>query len=148
MKLYVFGNELIEEDSQAIKLIPRLKKEFPAIRFCSSDPNENFPPENEKNLIILDTVKGIKKPKIFSLDDLEKINKSPSSPHDYDLGMHLLLLKKLNKIESVKIIGLPFRHDRDEIHKSRNLIKSIKEIISTLLRENERRRTCTGQKHG
>jgi len=62
MKIYVFGNPLVEEDSLAIKLIPSLQKKFPNIQFVIADPNENFPPEGEKDLIIIDTVKGIKKP--------------------------------------------------------------------------------------
>ena len=130
MKLYVFGNELIEEDSQAIKLIPRLKKEFPAIRFCSSDPNENFPPENEKDLIILDTVKGITEARLFDLSDLKEISQSPISPHDYDLLFHLLLLKKRKIIDRVKIIGVPLLYDRTKVVQVKKLIRK---LISQLL---------------
>lgn len=108
MKIYVFGNSLVDEDSLPLKLLAQLKNAFPKTEFVIADPNENFPQENERDLIILDTVKGIKSPKIFRLDDIQKLKKSPDSPHDYDLGMHLLLLKKLKKINSVKIIGIPY----------------------------------------
>lgn len=107
MKIYVFGNSLVKEDSLPIKLIPQMQKKFPKIHFIIADPNENFPPSGEKDLIILDTVMGLKKPKIFTLADLETIAKSPVSPHDYDLGMHFLLLKKIKRINTVKIIGVP-----------------------------------------
>src|SRR3989344_6567730 len=121
MKIYVFGNRLVKVDAIQIKLIPILEKKFPNIQFIEADPNEDFPPKNEKDLVILDVVAGIKELKIFSLKDLKEIKKSPNSPHDYDLGLHLLLLKKLGKINSVKIIGLPSSHDRDEIYKSKKL---------------------------
>lgn len=107
MKIYIFGNPLLKEDSAPLKIIHNLQHTFPDVKFIVTDPNENFPPEGEKDLVILDTVKGIKKAKMFALVDLQKIQKSPNSPHDYDLGMHLLLLKKLKKINSVKIIGVP-----------------------------------------
>lgn len=126
MKIYVFGNLLVKEDSLPLKILPELKKSFPKIAFDVVDPNENFPPENERDLIIIDTVKGIKKPKIFGLIDLQNLEKSPNSPHDYDLGIHLLLLHKLKKINSVKIIGIPSWIDRPK------LVKELKNTISTL----------------
>lgn len=127
MKIYVFGNPLVKEDSLPLQLINILKCKFPQIDFQITDPNENFPPKDERKLIILDTVKGIKFPMIINLDDLEKINSSPISPHDYDLLFHLLLLKKLKKIESVKVIGIPFGTTFPTI-----VVKVVK-IISTLL---------------
>ena|SRR3989344_5283581 len=129
MKIYIFGNPLIKEDSLPIKIIPELKKAFPDILFEVVDPNENFPPANEKDLIIIDTVRGLKKPKIFGLNDLQEIQKSPNSPHDYDLGLHLLILKKLNKIKSVKILGIPIKI------REIKAIKWIKEVLITQNRE-------------
>lgn len=107
MNIYVFGNPLVPEDSLAVKLIPDLQKRFPKTKFIHADPNENFPPEDEKDLIILDTIKGVKKTTVFNLDDIAVNNKSPISPHDYDLGIHLLLLKKMKKINYAVIIGVP-----------------------------------------
>lgn len=43
MKIYVFGNILVDIDSLPIKLIPLLQKEFPDIEFCELDPSEDFP---------------------------------------------------------------------------------------------------------
>lgn len=127
MKIYVFGNPLVKEDSVPLGLLPDLKKLFPKVTFIITDPNENFPPKNEKDLVILDTVKGIKKPTLFNLDDFEKTKNTPVSPHDYDLLFHLLLLKKLKKIDSIKIIGIP------SIFKGRTLLLDLlKKIISTL----------------
>lgn len=130
-KVYIFGNTLVPEDSVPFQYIDRLKQEFPKVKFITVDPNENFPPENEKNLIVLDTVIGIKKPMILNLNDFDpsagEKKHTPVSPHDYDLLFHLLLLKKLKKIESVKVIGVPFGTTFPTI-----VVKVVK-IISTLL---------------
>ncbi len=109
MRIYVFGNPLIKEDSLPLKLISQLKKIFPKIEFVTADPNENFPPKNEKDLVILDTIKGIKEPIILDLDDFNNQSsaKTPISPHDYDLLFHLLLLKKLKRVNKILIIGIP-----------------------------------------
>lgn len=127
MKIYVFGNPLLKEDSRPLRLINQLKKIFPKVEFLIADPNENFPPKNEKELVILDTVAGIKKPTILDLKDLDQMKKAPVSPHDYDLLMHLLLLKKIKKISKAKIIGVPFKKNFSLLT-LKKLIK--KEVVS------------------
>jgi Ni,Fe-hydrogenase maturation factor len=112
-KIYVIGNPLIKEDSVPLKLLPGLKKLFPKIEFENADPNENFPPENEQELFIVDTVMGIDKVMHLDITDLKDINKTPISPHDYDLLLHLLLLKKMGKISKAVIFGLPFGIEKD-----------------------------------
>ena len=125
LKIFVFGNVFIREDSLPIKLLPDLQKAFPKIEFIVTDPNDNFPPPGEKDLIILDTVKGIKKPMVLDLKDFEETGKTPISPHDYDLLFHLLLLRKLKRLNSVRIIGIP-------PNKSRNIIYQVKLLIFQL----------------
>lgn len=127
-KIYVFGNPLVKEDSIPLRLLPDLIKSFPKVTFVVTDPNENFPTQGEKDLIILDTVIGIKKPTVLNLSDFDKNKSTPVSPHDYDLLFHLLLLKKLKKIKYVKIIGIPMSFK--EISLSLNYLT---ELISTLL---------------
>jgi len=120
MKIYLFGNPLIKKDSLPLKLLPKLKIKFPQIDFIAADPNEDFPPVGEKNIIILDTVIGIKEPKILDLDDFQTPagGKTPISPHDYDLLFHLLLLKKIKRLDKVKIIGLPLEFRGGQSNKS------------------------------
>ena len=130
MKIYVFGNPLVKNDSIPLMMIPELEKSFPVIQFIITDPNENFPPENEKDLIILDTVKGITEARLFDLSDLKEISQSPISPHDYDLLFHLLLLKKRKIIDRVKIIGVPLLYDRTKVVQVKKLIRK---LISQLL---------------
>ncbi len=124
MKIYVFGNPLVKEDSAPLKLLPQLRSKFPEIEFVVTDPNENFPPVGEQDLVILDTVKGIKEPMFLDLSNLENIESTPISPHDYDLMFHLQLLLKLKKIKSVKIIGIPTKTDKNILISISNLIKS------------------------
>lgn len=130
MKIYVFGNPLLKEDSLPLKILPALKKLFPCIKFVVVDPNENFPPKGEKNLVILDTVIGIKEPMILDLDDFDPPaggKKTPASPHDYDLLFHLLLLKKLGKIKKIKIIGVPKENNAKLFESINSLIKGLKD---------------------
>jgi len=101
--IYVFGNPLVKEDSLPLKLIEKLKKEFPKIQFKEFDTVEDL--EFEKELNIIDTVKGIKKVEI--IEDLDKIiTNKIYSLHDFDLGYNLKLLKKMNMINKVRIFGI------------------------------------------
>jgi len=105
MKILVFGNPLLKQDSLPIKLIPKLKQKFPNIEFKEIDPTEDLDKQS-KNLIILDTIKNINK--ITIIDDIDKLKTNKLySMHDFDLALNLKLLKKLNIINSVKIIGIP-----------------------------------------
>ena len=104
MKVYIVGNPLVKVDSLPFKLLPKLRKEFPEVRFEEADPTENFIPENDS--IIIDTVVGIDHVRLFT--DLDEFAQFHSvSAHDYDLSLHLQLLKKLGKITSVSILGIP-----------------------------------------
>ena len=122
-KIYVFGNSLLTEDSLAIRVSDNLKKSFLNVSFIHLDPNEEI---KEKNLILLDVAKGIKKVEIIT--DLDKlILENKYSLHDYDLAFNLKLLKKIGSINSVKIIAIPVNY---------NLKKAIREcqtIISSTI---------------
>ncbi len=135
MKIYVFGNPFVEEDSLPLQLVPYLQKKFPSITFQITDPNDNFPPENEKELFILDTVKGINVPKLLYLKDFEKNGKTPISPHDYDLLFHLLLLKKLKKIARATISGVPQNFSIDEFLSGIIRLISHISLLATPLRQ-------------
>jgi Ni,Fe-hydrogenase maturation factor len=129
MKIYVLGNPLVQEDSLPLKMISDLKKAVPKVDFIAVDPNENFPPEGEKDLVILDTVKGIKKAMILDLNNFDDYKNTPISPHDYDLLFHLLLLKKLKKIDRITIVGVPSGEMKEEI--TDEVKKLIQDVIAT-----------------
>jgi Ni,Fe-hydrogenase maturation factor len=112
MKILVFGNPLLKEDNLPLKLMPDLKKIFPKINFIEFDPTEELEKQG-KDLIILDTIQGIKK--ITLIDSIEQISKTKLySMHDFDLGYNLKILKKLKLINSVKIIGIPIKISKEK----------------------------------
>jgi Ni,Fe-hydrogenase maturation factor len=111
--IYLVGNLLVEEDSLPIKLKPDLEKAFPDIDFREFDPTEDLPEDTEE-LVIIDTVLGIKEPHVFT--DIDQFSTQKNySMHDFDLGWQLKLYKKLRMINEVKIIGVPPEGDKDEI---------------------------------
>ncbi|MFH1978335.1 MAG: hypothetical protein ABIJ92_03350 [Candidatus Aenigmatarchaeota archaeon] len=120
-KIFVLGNPLVEQDSLPLKLIKPLSKKFPDIEFEEIDPTENLEVIG-RNPVIIDTILGIKEVRV--LTDIDKIELSPNySMHDYDLGFNLKLLRKMDMLESVFIIGVP-----DKITKEQALEQISKEI--------------------
>ena len=119
----IFGNPLLKEDRLPLKILPKLKQKFPNIEFKEIDPTENLE-EQGKDLIILDTIKNINK--ITIIDDIDKLKTNKLySMHDFDLALNLKLLKKLGKINSAKIIGIPMNFPETEA------IKQLFQILST-----------------
>ena len=121
--VYVFGNPLVKEDSTPLKLIDKLRKEFPSLEFKEFDTVEDL--ELEEELNIIDTVKGIKKVEV--IEDIDKIiTDKIYSLHDFDLGYNLKLLKKLKMIDRIRIFGVPANMDEKEALKElKLLIKSV-----------------------
>jgi hypothetical protein len=100
---YVFGNPLVEEDSLPLRLIEKLRREFPSLEFREFDTTEDL---TGRDLNIIDTVKGIKK--VMVIGDIDKISISKVySMHDFDLGQNLKLMKKTGMIDRVSIYGIP-----------------------------------------
>lgn len=109
-KIYVFGNPLVKEDSLPLKLIDKLRIEFPSIEFREFDTVEDL---EEKELNIIDTVKGIKKVEL--IEDIDRIvTDKIYSLHDFDLGYNLKLLKKMKMIDKVRIFGIPMKINEEE----------------------------------
>lgn len=112
-KIYIIGNPLLEFDNLPIRLKPRLTEVFSDIDFVEIDPSDNFLPDKNGELIIIDTVEGINEVKI--LEDIEKIQSDDKySVHDYDLGMHLKLLQKLDLLKKVLIYCVPMDGDEEK----------------------------------
>ncbi len=108
-RILVFGNTLVEEDSLALKLLPKLRKAFKGIEFKEFDTSENLEDEGG-DLIILDTAFGIEK--VTLIEDLDSLQMSKTcSMHDFDLPITLRILIKLKAIDSVKIIAIPAGYD-------------------------------------
>ena len=104
MTIYIFGNPDLSFDSFPLRLLPELRRRFPKIEFKILDPNEEW--EIPENLIIIDTVIGLKKPQIFT--NLDQFDQTPHiSLHDFDALSNLRYLKKLGQLKKITIIGLP-----------------------------------------
>jgi len=102
MKVLVFGNPFLENDSLPLKLLPKLRKTFPSIEFKEIDPTEDLDKQG-RDLVILDTVEGIDN--VIELNSIEQLYANKVyTMHDFDLAYNLKLLKKIGKIDSVRII--------------------------------------------
>ena len=112
MIIYVFGNPDLKVDSLPIKILPPLQKKFPEIEFRIVDPNEEW--EIPKELVLIDTVQGIKEVKLFN--NLEDFSPAPNiTMHDFDAYANLRYLEKLGKLKNIKIIGVPNKGDETEV---------------------------------
>ncbi len=119
--LLVFGNEYLKQDNLAIKISKKLELENTDIIRCYS-VGDMFKVQGYDKVFILDVVKGIKE--VTLITDLDKIKKKKIfSMHDFDLGFNLKLLKEVNEVKDIKIIGIPQEGDKGELR------KKIKEII-------------------
>ncbi len=104
MKVFIFGNPDIAFDSLPLRLLPQLTEIFPHVMFEVKDPNEDW--EVPENMLIVDTAVGVTDVTVFH--DLDSFSPAPRiSMHDFDALANIRLLKKLGKIKSVTIIGLP-----------------------------------------
>ncbi|MBI3887981.1 hypothetical protein HY310_02840 [Candidatus Microgenomates bacterium] len=105
MTVYVFGNEDVNNDCQALHAANFLKGKIVGVNFKVLNPNDDIF-FDEINPVILDTVWGIRQIRVIR--DIGKIQKTKSTTvHDFDLGFQLRYLKKLGKINKVTIIGIP-----------------------------------------
>ena len=120
MRIYAFGNPLVQKDSMPLLYIKKLRSDFPNVEFREIDPTEDIP--KERNIFILDTAVNAQKVQIIT--DIEKLESNKAySLHDFDLGITLKLLKKMDLIDSVKIIGVPMEMKEEE---------AVKEVVKAI----------------
>ena len=111
--IYVFGNEYIEQDSLAKRLASCIGTRLNIV-YCTSP--EQILDSEEKEILMLDVVKNIRKPIIIK--DASQIKSSKMiSLHDFDLGFFLNLMKALGIKKKIKIIGIPPKGNISEIAK-------------------------------
>ena len=121
MNVYVFGNEYVAEDKRAIEVARELEGTIEGISFVFVNPNEDAPFVNERHVVILDTVQGLRDVTLVEGDGIDGLILSPrGSVHDFDLAFQLRYLKKLNRLGKVTIISIPQEGEVDHL-----LIKSI-----------------------
>jgi Ni,Fe-hydrogenase maturation factor len=123
--IFCFGNPLVKEDSLPLQLIDELQSAFPDITFrpaytvedvedhinCKNidngDDDGDEDKEINKELIIIDVVKGIQKISILTDEDIQSC-RTQCSLHDFDIGASIQLMKKLGMIKKATIFGIPF----------------------------------------
>jgi Ni,Fe-hydrogenase maturation factor len=121
MNVYVFGNEYVAEDIRAIEVARELQNTVEGVSFVFVGPNEEVPFADEPRVVILDTIQGIQDVALVEGDEFDGLLLSPrGSVHDFDLAFQLRYLKKLGKLGTVTVIGIPQEGEVDHL-----LIKSI-----------------------
>ncbi len=124
MKIFVFGNQRVKRDSLPLRILPKLRQRFPKIQFIKADPTELL--DYRGDVWILDTAEGIND--IVVINDFNKLNLPKRfSAHDYDLAMDLSLIKRLGKVDKIRIIALPMGMKEE---------KAIKKGTSLLVKTN------------
>ena len=116
MKIYVFGNAYVAGDGRAVQLARELEGDIEGISFVFVKPNEDLPFVDERHVVILDTVQGIKEVTLLEGDIIDRLILGPlGSVHDFDLAYQLRYLKKLNRLGEVTIIGVPQEGEVDQL---------------------------------
>ena len=108
MRVYLFGNEYVAEDKRAIEVARELEGAVDGISFVLVGPNEDVPFVDERRVVILDTVHGIREVTLVEGDEVDGFILAPrGSVHDFDLAFQLRYLKKLDRLGEVSLIGIP-----------------------------------------
>lgn len=108
MKVYVFGNEDVPEDRRAIEAAEKLADILEDISFIPVKPNEDVPFADERRVVVLDTVQGIRDVTSIEGESIDGLVQSPrGSVHDFDLAFQLRYLEKIGKLGEVTIVGIP-----------------------------------------
>lgn len=116
MRVYVFGNENLKFDNDALEVAKGTTDMIrdDGIEFVIVKPNEDLPFDNGQDVVIVDVVQGLTEAKLIKSDELEKIVLPPrTTAHDFDLGLQLKYLKKLGKLGRITLIGLPMHGEID-----------------------------------
>jgi hypothetical protein len=136
----VFGNPLVDADSIALRLMPLLQRRFPGLAFKEFDAAENLEQEG-RDLVILDSAIGLEDVALLEGLDALMIGRT-CSMHDFDLALTLKLLKKMGKIDSVRIIAVPASFPL------RKALAGSCRLISSLLSKSASRSSCRGRRRG
>ena len=110
LNVYVFGNENLDFDSNALSVVNGIGEGLAGVEFVIVNPNEDLPFAGGQDVVIMDVVEGLTEVKLIENDELEKVILPPrTTTHDFDLGFQLKYLNKLGKLGKVTLIGLPMR---------------------------------------
>jgi Ni,Fe-hydrogenase maturation factor len=123
MKVLVFGNPFVKEDTMALRVGKELEKKGIKVKEVM-DLDELEELRDWSEVVLVDTVKGLKEVKRVSVKGIEQ--KSVFSIHDLDLGFYLKVKKKLGELKEIKIIGVPMKGNPKEL--SEKVLRTLKRI--------------------
>jgi Ni,Fe-hydrogenase maturation factor len=108
MKVYVFGNTDAPQDGRAIEVAERLESTLEDVSFVFVGPNEDVPFADERRVVILDAVSGIRDVVLIPDGEIDGFVLSPrATVHDFDLAFQLKYLRKIGRLGEVAVIGVP-----------------------------------------
>ena len=121
MRVYCFGNEFVKEDSLAKKIISNIN--INGIEFKKCNSVEDIDEKDFKRLFIIDVVENINE--VIAINDIDRLkDRNIISLHDFDLQFFLKLLRSMDKIKKITIIGLPQKGNLSKIReKIRNMLE-------------------------
>ena len=124
MRILVFGNPYLEEDTLALKIAQSL--EIPGVEFTiTANLNDLL---EERYDAIMDVAYGV--PRVVLLNDLDKLREHKLvSLHDYDVTYFLKLMKAMGKLQHVNIIAIPVYHGFEQA------MREVTAIIRTLTKQ-------------
>jgi Ni,Fe-hydrogenase maturation factor len=130
MKVYVFGNALLEEDNLAIRIAKELEIEGVEFEIVQDINDIIMMEQNLEDFVMMDVVKGLKEVKVMT--DISKIQADNIySLHDFDLGYFLRLKHALGHISHIRLIGLPMKGNADKLKaKAAFVIKEMKKELT------------------
>lgn len=86
---------------------------FPDIEFRETDPNELDLPDEGSEIVVIDTVSGLRDVRFISPDEIAA-GKANVTAHDFDLGAWILLSRKVRKNIGILILGIPMHSSYEE----------------------------------
>jgi hypothetical protein len=111
-RVFLFGNPELPFDSLPLRILPQLRLHLPTISFELLDPNEEW--DIPSHMHIVDTVVNLREPAV--IHGLDAFLSAPRMTcHDFDAYANLLFLKKLGKLTTITVFGVPPHAEEDAV---------------------------------
>lgn len=119
-----FGSE-VHGDEESLRLCDSLAKHHD-FDFVKCDSAIDIMSYVDSDLIIMDNVRGLDKPRLFTrIEDFKRFESVTT--HDIDLGTFLHVLDGMGRLKNIRIIGVPV-----DMKKS-DALREVKKILSSQL---------------
>lgn len=106
LKIYLVGNEILENDAMPFLIQPYLARAFPNGSFIHFDPTEDFP--EDPRPIFIDTAINLTVPRLFkNINEFEPFLTRGLSVHNFDFYTELALQEKMGNRKKYAIIAVP-----------------------------------------